>query len=155
MRIYLDTNVFIAAFERSDASNTLLIQFLSDMGKASEPMFCASELALAELLVIPLRENNSTLINIYETVFSAGNTWLEVLPVDRATLTHAARLRSQRSSLKLPDAIHVAAAIDHGCRYFLSEDSHLLATASMLVQSTAFLRPDEASLTSIIESLSV
>ena len=154
MRIYLDTNIFIAAFERRDASSDCLRDFLRGLGAGTQQVFCTSELTLSELLVIPLREGNEVLSHDYQQVVSEENSWLDVLPVTRATLVEAARLRAGTNRMKLPDAIHAAAAVGSGCTHFLSEDNHLLAVGAILAETTLFIRPDETNLSLLLESLS-
>ncbi|SMD10095.1 PIN domain-containing protein [Rhizobium sp. RU36D] len=150
MRIYLDTNIFIAAFERKDELSDRLGSMLASTTVAS---FVSSELTLSELLVLPLRQDNQHLVSAYNAVFNPGNKWLEIAPVDRRTLTEAAQLRSSRQGLKLPDAIHLATASERNCTDFLTEDSDLLAAGKSAYVRLQFLRPDESTLTTLIEGL--
>ncbi|MBL8907199.1 MAG: PIN domain-containing protein [Rhizobiales bacterium] len=46
---------------------------------------------------------------------------LPVLPIDRAVLLNASRLRSELGN-KLPDAIHVATALAEDCDRFVTSD---------------------------------
>lgn len=153
MRIYLDTNIFIAAFERRDASSDRLRDFLNAFAASATQVFCTSELTLSELLVIPLRDRNEVLSQDYQGVVSDRNVWLDVLPVTRSTLVEAARFRAGINRMKLPDAIHVAASIGSDCTHFLSEDNHLLAAGKALAEKTLFIQPDETNLSQLLESL--
>jgi predicted nucleic acid-binding protein len=82
-----------------------------------------SELALAEVLVMPMRTGNAALVNHYIEAVSSRE-YLDVVPVNRDIIIGSARLRSA-SAVRLPDAIHVATALAAGCSVFLSEDKRI------------------------------
>jgi predicted nucleic acid-binding protein len=63
---------------------------------------------------------------------TTGRT-LNVLPVTRDVLMKAAQLRAANPSLKLPDAIHAATALQHGCTTFVTNDSRFTALAELPV----------------------
>jgi predicted nucleic acid-binding protein len=60
----------------------------------------------------------------YEKILTSSSEF-SVLPVQRDILIDAARLRSGLSSLRLPDAIHVATARASRCSVFVSNDRRL------------------------------
>jgi predicted nucleic acid-binding protein len=160
-RIYLDTNIFIMAFERQDEISDHLSQLFVTGDKTGEQKFVTSELTLSELLVKPYQERDDSLIDIYESLILT-NGWLEVLPIVPPTLRYAAILRSQYTSLKLPDAIHLSTAIGTNCSHVLTDDRrikgeyelthHRYGTAKKAPPLTT-LRPDETTLTYLIKSL--
>lgn len=89
-RVYVDTNVFIAAAEpvlRAISSN----EFVGFTG----------EIAVAETMVGPYRKMDPTLIAITNNFFNSKN-FLTILPQDRAIFDHAARLRAEGQPNKLP-----------------------------------------------------
>lgn len=160
-RIYLDTNIFIMAFEQQGELSDRLAQVFSIDG-LPETKFVTSELTLAELLVKPYRENDDSLIDTYEGLILT-NSWLEVVPVVQPTLRYAAVLRSQYPSLKLPDAIHVSTAIGTGCSHILTDDrgikdEYRLRHPRYGIMKEAppltTIRPDEPTLHSLLQSLS-
>ena len=122
-RIYLDTNVFIAAYEtlgaRSDHAWWIL-----DAIEANEFLAITSELTLAEVLVRPLQDGDKELAEHYLGIV-ASDDGLDVVSIDRKILIEAAMLRSFSRSLKLPDAIHVATARLGGCQFVVSDDRRL------------------------------
>ena len=151
MRIYLDTNIFIAAFERRDAvSDRLAGVFSTGLGRAGR-LFVTSELTISELLVVPLRDGNRALTSYYSDVLSE-NEWLHVHPVAKPILVSAAGLRADRKGLRLPDAIHLATALASGCTHFLTEDNGLALAGVSAAPALGMLRPDEPTLTSLLES---
>lgn len=125
-RVYLDANIFIAAFEgRGTASDLSAALLLAPAGRAPQsPRLITSELTLSELLVKPLELERDDLVREYE-YWTKTNIFLEVRPVDRQALRKAAELRATHKTLKLPDAIHLASAVNAGCRYFLTDDMRI------------------------------
>jgi len=79
-----------------------------------------SELALAEVLVKPIKDQNLAAQQAYRT-FLASTPVLRVAPISRDILEEAAHLRAI-TRLKLPDAIHLATSNQNGCDSFLSND---------------------------------
>jgi predicted nucleic acid-binding protein len=160
-RVYLDTNVFIMLSEKTHRLQQLLVELIAAQPISKSPMFGTSELTLSELLVKPHQTGDDRLIHSYESLI-LNSEWLHVRPVDRAVLYCAAVLRAQYRHLKLPDAIHVSSAIGQGCSHFLSDDHgikdqfdvvHRRQGGSRFAPSLTVLRPDEPTLTSLIESI--
>jgi predicted nucleic acid-binding protein len=151
-RVYLDTNFIIKAFETSDEVAKKATRLLSDAKILSPPRFVTTELTLAELMVVPYRRADSRLIQFYENLFF-GRTWLDVQPVTREILLSAAQLRAANPARKLPDAVHVATAIASGCTHFLSSDKGIGPGPNEALPF-ALAKPDDATLTFLIESLS-
>ncbi len=122
-RVYLDTNVFVAAYEsqRSDGDYAWQILTAIDDG---EFVGVTSELTLAEFLVKPLEERDYERAEHYQEVISP-DAGFEVSAVDRDVLIEAATLRAVRKSLRLPDAIHVATARLDACLVIVSDDRRL------------------------------
>lgn len=132
-RIYLDANVFIAAYETQGARSDHAWWILEAV-EDGHFVAMTSELTLAEVLVVPIQEGDDDLVGSYQSVIATGDS-LEVAAVDRNILKEAATLRAMRRSLKLPDAIHVATARLAGCRYIVSDDRRLpFAPGVQLVQ---------------------
>lgn len=117
--VYLDTNPIIyltegnAAFKKSIAGLFKVID-------AADAQLVTSELALTEVLVRPLRHNDTALVEAYERLF---DTLLDARPVSREVLLLAAHLRAETASLKTPDAIHVATATLAQASVFVSGDA--------------------------------
>ncbi|MCV9937649.1 PIN domain-containing protein [Boseaceae bacterium BT-24-1] len=114
--VYLDANAIIRFVETDDD----LFDSLLDHTRDGENRLCTSEFTLAEVLVLPLRENNIELLSVYETLFAADNE-IDIMPVDRAILRRSAELRATLGN-KAPDAIHIATAVLAGCSVFISSD---------------------------------
>src|SRR5690554_3752981 len=102
----------------------MLPAIVDAVADAGLPPFVTSELALAETLVRPFREQNQEAVEGFKMLL-ASNQWLAVEPVSRDALWEAALLRSQHLHLKLPDAIHISTALLTGCTHLLTADLRL------------------------------
>ena len=123
-RLYLDTNMFVAVFEAEGELSEALTRLFMSKRKGKETFLTTSELTLAEVLVEPYRQKDEELIQKYDN-WTRTSTYIEVAPVDRDILWHAAVLRSRHHPVKLPDAIHLSTAIRFGCSHFLTADKRL------------------------------
>ncbi len=92
-----------------------------------------SLLTLAETLVMPLRQENSLLVDVYRELFALPPPSLTVAPLDVDILEQAARLRASMPNLYLPDAIHLATAQAERCDLFLTNDSRLQTAEGIAV----------------------
>jgi predicted nucleic acid-binding protein len=159
VRLYLDTNILIALNE-GEGPRQRLLEILLVRGFEKGIRFSTSALTLSELLVRPYRDRKLELARSYHALAN-GADWLDIIPVTPDVLDRAAIIRARASRIKLPDAIHLASASQDGCDSVLSADlglvdlvafDHPLGTGSG-VRSLTILRPDESTLTSLIESL--
>ncbi len=136
MRVYLDTNFFIAALEGSPELASSC-QFLLAAGARRPGSLVTSQLTLAEVLVGPFRARSgpsglsreggklvlapATLAVEYGDLISDG-PGLAVVAVDRDVLVLAAFRRANERTIRLPDAIHLATAEQAGCDHVVSGD---------------------------------
>lgn len=131
--IYFDTNVFIALLDSPSAMTGQLWRFFGpEAGRTHQ--IVTSELTLAECLVGALEDALNTGDYTRHDLFmdSLVTKGIEqiVLPVDRTILVRAALARAQllrltSRKIKLPDAIHIATALQAGCVYVLTGDRSL------------------------------
>ncbi len=118
-RIYLDANLFIYALEAIEPWTARMQALFSALDRGD----CAavtSELTVAECLVKPLEMSRQDMVQAYLGVLQPRRA-LDVVPVDRAILIEAARLRAV-ARVKLPDAIHGATAFHCRCDTLLTND---------------------------------
>ncbi len=91
----------------------------------------SSTIALSECLTKPIKENDHTLINQFNSLFE--NTYLlTLIPVDAAIARQSATLRA-KYGLKTPDALHIATALETGCHAFLTNDMGLKRVSEIRV----------------------
>lgn len=108
-------------------------QLVSDaLLETPQPVICVSPLVLMECLVGPLRSGDFGLRDEYREFF-AMQAWLGLAD---EVFELAAELRA-RYNLKTPDAIHLAAAIHHGCDEFWT-NGHRLDRAASDIRIRAF-----------------
>ncbi len=125
MRIYLDTNAFIAAIEGWEQSDThRALWSLFDLSEQRGGILVTSELSLAELLVKPLEMGLATVATGYLDLI-ANSRGLTAVHVNRGILILAAHIRKDDKSIKLPDAIHLATADHAECSIILTNDRHM------------------------------
>lgn len=121
-RIYLDTNIVIRLLEYRDEEVRVFLEALHQRGG----VVVTSELTLAEALVMPIEDNDQPMIDLYESFVSTGDG-VVLAPVDRAVLRRTAALRARFRSMRIPDAIHVASALEWGCESLLTADRRMKA----------------------------
>lgn len=117
--VYVDTNVLIALVEEK-RREVLSLFYGAAEGKIS---FVTSEISLAEVLVKPLETGRSDLVAAYSELLADGPS-LSTIAISRGILWQSAELRSKMGG-KLPDAVHVASAMEAGCDVLLSNDLRL------------------------------
>lgn len=132
-RVYLDANVFIAAFESQGAHSDHAWWVLQAV-ESGAITASTSEISLAEVLVKPIERGDKGLAEAYESILISGSGF-EVLPVRRDILIEAARTRARRGAIRLPDAIHIATARASSCGFLVSDDRGMPSTVGMKILS--------------------
>jgi predicted nucleic acid-binding protein len=138
-RIYVDTNVLIEFVERTSERWWALGGLFRAAG-AQRVEVITSELSFSEVLVKPMAESDHDRISAYTAMLANGDFPLEPVPVSRAVLLRAAAIRAGRLSLKLPDAIHLATAIEMECEVFCSNDRRIRSPSVEAQSDTVSLR---------------
>lgn len=123
-RIYLDSNVLIYAVETAAAAQTPLTHALLREVSIGRIKAHASQIVRAEVMVHPLRSGNQRLADIYSAMLATSGP-IAMISIDAAVADLAASLRASQRSLKLADALHLAAALTGACRTFISADRAL------------------------------
>jgi predicted nucleic acid-binding protein len=121
--IGLDTAAFIYFIEEHPLYEPLLSPLFEQRIERGENRAVTSVVTLAEVLVQPKRLARDDLAQRYREFLTAGAN-LMLVDITAAVAERAATLRAQHN-LRLPDAIQVAAAIEHGAAYFITNDTRL------------------------------
>lgn len=122
LRIYLDTNILIYAFEGVPEFQAQALEVLKT-AESNGAQIVVSQLIYVELFPKLVREGRTDLIEIYHSFFEDEGL-LEVLPVDRSVIDTAIKIRADYR-LKTIDALHLASAISSECSSFISHDKAL------------------------------
>ena len=117
--LYLDTSIIIYSVETHPVYWATLASVWEE-AKSGRLVIVSSELAVLETPVAPLAAKDARLVTAYEGLLQASE--LRLLPITRAILGEAARLRALVTSLRTPDALHAATALTTGCPMFLTND---------------------------------
>ncbi|MCX6360407.1 MAG: PIN domain-containing protein [Armatimonadetes bacterium] len=118
--VYVDAQIAIYTVDRHPKYGPACMPLWS-AAAAGAVTVVSSELILLETLVGPIRAADAALERDREGLWGRPNTLL--LPVTRAVLREAARLRAAIPPLKAPDAIHAATAMLSGCALFVTNDA--------------------------------
>ncbi|MDG6245035.1 MAG: type II toxin-antitoxin system VapC family toxin [Methanolobus sp.] len=118
-RIGIDSMLFIYLLEDNPDFSDICASILEDVetGKISG---ITSSITLLEILVKPKMNGNQKAVNDYKDILTNFPN-LEIVNVDLEIADIASTLRS-RYSIKTPDAIQVATAINKGCSAFITND---------------------------------
>jgi predicted nucleic acid-binding protein len=99
--------------------------------RASGDVLAVGDLARAKCLVGPFKSGDAGLEARYRAFFSDPD--VAVLGMTVPVYERAARLRAVYP-FKLPDALHLATAIEHGCGVFLTNDAKLARCTEIPVE---------------------
>ena len=106
--VALDASVAIGFLERGDGHHERAVEALR--GAEGAPLSMSAS-AYAETLVRPLALGRDEIVERFVDALE-----VEVVPVDRDVARRAATLRAEHGSLRLPDALVLAAAQIRGAR---------------------------------------
>jgi predicted nucleic acid-binding protein len=116
--VYVDTQIIIYSVEKFPNYFPTLEPMWLKL-KAGEIRLATSELTLLETLVMPIRQADTTLVQIYEQLLSGAD--IQLIPISQKILREAATLRAI-TNLKTPDALHATTALTANCAFFLTND---------------------------------
>jgi predicted nucleic acid-binding protein len=123
VRIYLDTDIFIEAFEKhgplSECARAVL-----HLVRSGVAVGVLSELIVAELPVKPVAAGDVELYDSYIELLDSPSGYI-ARSVDRDILIEAARRRAASPRTKPPDAIHVATAKLEQCLALVTVDKRI------------------------------
>ncbi|OWK44321.1 type II toxin-antitoxin system VapC family toxin [Fimbriiglobus ruber] len=131
MKVYFDTNCIIYFLENNPTWFARVVARLAALRAAGDEI-AAGDLARAECLVAPFKRGDAGLEARYRAFF--GDPDVIVLPMTVAVCERAARIRAVHSTIKLPDALHLATAIEHGCGTFATADAKLAICPDIAVE---------------------
>lgn len=123
MLVYLDTNIWIYAYENDPVFGASARRALQELHHPKHRI-ASSLFVLNELLVVPTRSNDYFTLASYRRLFRSSN--LLLLPYTLTATEIYAQLRA-RDRLKALDALHLATAAMGKVDLFLTQDTKLLS----------------------------
>ena len=130
MRVFLDTNVPIYVIENPPAWGLRAAARLGAL-RAAGATPVVSDLTRMECRVKPMKTGDAILLASFDSFFTSPG--LEVAALTGAVCDRATLLRANYN-FKTPDALHLAAAIVHGCDLFLTNDGRLNACKDIAIE---------------------
>jgi predicted nucleic acid-binding protein len=123
MMAYLDANCVIYLVEQNPVWGPKIVSRMMALRTAGDRI-AISDLTRTECLAQPFFTGNAPVVADYQAFFNDPD--ITVLPVSGPVCERAAQIRAaSRLTLKVPDCLHLAAAIEHGCSLFLTNDVQL------------------------------
>jgi len=129
-RVALDADVVIAFLDAGDDQHDRAVELVRERLAAGDEILVGASV-YAEILIRPLQRGADAAVDAFLDGIGAA-----VVPIDRDAARLAAQLRARHRSLRLPDALALAAA--------LSADAELLTLDKRLRRVAARERPPEA-----------
>lgn len=121
--VALDTNIFICALNKKDSRQVESLQMLEQIKEKGIKAFI-SVLVLEEFFIRVYKQNQEQKITALLDFITIGGI-VTVLDVNQQLALQAARLRAEYTSIRTPDAIHLASAISAGANTFITTDRRI------------------------------
>jgi uncharacterized protein len=132
MTVYLVANCVIYLVELNLIWGPKLIARVSELRSAGYRI-AIGDLARTECLAQPFLKGNATVVADFQAFFSSPD--IDVLTLTAGVCERAARIRAASLfQLKVPDCLHLATAIEHGCDLFLTNDVALRRCTQIAVE---------------------
>ncbi len=131
MKLYLDANVIIYAYEAEESFRAVVLDRIRTWCLENDGDLVTSQFSRLECRVVPLREGDDHLLAAYDDFFRGDG--VELVEVSLSLIDVATALRA-RYGFKSPDAIHLASAIQAGAATFLTADDALRKCSQVAVE---------------------
>jgi predicted nucleic acid-binding protein len=132
MIVCLDTDCVIYLVEQHPRWGPRVISRLLALRSAGSQI-AVSDLARTEVLAGPIHKGQTAILADFQAFFADPD--IHMLPLTPAVCERAAHLRAASNfQLKVPDCLHLAAAIEHGCGLFLTHDARLKHCSAIPVE---------------------
>lgn len=123
MAVALDTNIFILAYDQKDPKGEKALKLLNKIQDSNNQIFI-SVIVFEEFLVKIYKQGLERNLADYENFLTAGGT-ISVIDVNKQIARLAAKIRADYSSIRTPDAIHIATALVVNAKLFITTDRRL------------------------------
>ncbi len=119
--VFLDTNVLIYSIEQPTGWGEKAAARLGAL-YAGGDLLVVTEIVRMECLVGPIKAGNAALVGEFAAFFAAPDVVIQ--PITGPVAFRAATIRAMFRFQPM-DSLHLAAAVEYGCRAFLSNDARL------------------------------
>ena len=116
--IHLDAGVIIGFLDAGDRHHDHALAAFDDALQKGDRLAVAAS-GLAECLVGPARRGESAIQTVRNLV---DRLPISIIPLDVEIATTGARLRAAHRTLRLPDALIIATAIEHAADHLVTTD---------------------------------
>ena len=124
-KAFVDTAPFIYFIEK-DVYNPQYFEKVKEFfmnGYGSNKEFATSVITMEEYFVFPYRNNNHSLIEMFNRFVTTIN--MEMIEINQEIAQKASQIRAEYKNFKAMDAIQLATACIMGCDLFLTNDKQL------------------------------
>lgn len=121
-RVYFDTNPIIYFVEQNNAFAQAVAPLFELIGTGHISAY-TSEFTLAEILIKPSKDNLQQVVMAHKELLLDPDLFT-LTKTHRDLFVNAAELAGS-AGLRLPDAIHMASALENHCHYFITNDKRI------------------------------
>ena len=121
-RVYFDTNIIIYLIEGLSEYQSIINE-IQDLLSSSDCEAVTSALTICEALIMPFKMDSSEGISLYRSFLEESGVF-DLMETSRDTFVQSAFVAGT-TSMKTPDAIHVATALESKCDIFLTNDKKI------------------------------
>ena len=124
-KVFVDTAPFIYFIEK-DVYNPQYFEKVKEFfmnGYGSNKEFATSVITMEEYFVFPYRNNNHSLIEMFNRFVATMN--MEMIEINQEIAQKASQIRAEYKNFKAMDAIQLATACIMGCDLLLTNDKQL------------------------------
>jgi len=118
-----DSAPFIYVVEAHPDFAPILLPLFRDRLEAALNTAVTSVISLAEVVIMPMRAGRPDLLAHYRDLLTS-TSYLQLVDLTVSVAESAADFRV-RYNLRLPDALQIAASVQHGASYFVTNDHGL------------------------------
>lgn len=131
-KIFLDTAPIIYHLQQEERFGPFVEEFFRTNNEAR---FISTTITVSEYHVFVYRFGRPDLSWLFESFVK--NMYIEIVSIDSLIAHEAACIRAKYTSIKLPDAMQLAAAIITGCDVLYTNDDQLKQFRELPVQTIA------------------
>ena len=131
MSVFLDSNVVIYLIERTPDFGPIAAKCIQSLIGRGERLV-VSDLVRMECRVRPLRSKDAITLSALDNYFDSDD--VDVTAITPGVCNRAAAIRAQYRYSPM-DSLHLAAAVEHGCERFLTQDLRLAGFPDIAIEA--------------------